>query len=204
MINLQEGIKLDEFRDVETKNYLDDLRKMKESTLGGVTLEEALEQVRLKARDNTRMPMPWHSTEKHGGFSDAGEPWTRLNTDLEICNVAQQESDKESVLNFWRTMLVIRREYAEALVFGDFEPLLIDDGPVFAYRRVPADDGKDLIPSIVVVLNMTMDDQVPFEMPKGDKKYRSLHSTTTKTEEMKGLRDKLVLSAFEGMMLVEV
>lgn len=120
-------------------------------------VHEVAHQVRLKARDHGRMPIPWDATRPQAGFSDGNTgtpPWTRLNSDFDLCNVAHQEKLSNSVLKFWRKMLVFRRQYSEALVFGDFTPVSLDNNPVFAYHKTPVERSNG-DPSLLVLLNLT-------------------------------------------------
>ena len=59
-------------------------------------------------RDGARTPMPWSSGNDHAGFSTA-EPWLPVDDAHPALSVAEQESDPESVLNFTREALRLRR-----------------------------------------------------------------------------------------------
>lgn len=45
----------------------------------------------------------------HGGFT-TGTPWMRVNDDYATWNVAAEAKDADSVLNFWKNMLRLRKE----------------------------------------------------------------------------------------------
>jgi alpha-glucosidase len=58
-------------------------------------------------RDNTRTPMVWDDSP-HGGFSTV-KPWLPVKAPQLARNVAGQDRDPHSVLNFYRAMLAFRR-----------------------------------------------------------------------------------------------
>lgn len=59
-------------------------------------------------RDGARTPMPWDgSLNVHAGFSD-GKPWLPLQDDHSSASVAAQQSDPDSVLNFYRAAIALR------------------------------------------------------------------------------------------------
>ena len=75
---------------------------------------------RFKGRDGCRTPMPWNAGP-HAGFS-SGEPWLPMPPEHVALNVAAQEADPDSVLNFARLVFALRRArpelHAGALAFN--------------------------------------------------------------------------------------
>jgi len=171
MQNLGADVPIDSYADIETKLFWRDIKARRQAAAKpgeGVDMSDVEEQVHLKARDHGRAPMQWDdSSYPLAGFSDAEvKPWTPMNSDADICNVAAQHDDPNSVLNFWRQMLAFRKEWAETIVFGDCEPIeaTINDEPVFAYRRRVADESKDA-KDLLVVLNMKGTKDVDYTLP---------------------------------------
>ncbi|KCZ83343.1 glycosyl hydrolase family protein [Hyphomonas adhaerens MHS-3] len=84
---------------------------------------------RTLGRDGARTPMPWEEGAPNAGFSQA-KPWLPVGADHPRLSVGVQEEDRESVLNFTRRLLDIRKG-SPALKWGDVsfvespEPLLI-------------------------------------------------------------------------------
>lgn len=172
MANLAEDIPIEEYMDIETKGFLHDLRMLRQAEEPDRTVElseivqEYADQIRLKARDHGRMPIPWDSSEHLAGFSNGDKktrPWARLNSDFDLCNVAHQEKLSNSVLKFWRKMLSFRRQYSESLVFGDFTPVALDNSPVFAYHKTSVENSP--AENLLVMLNMTNQTGVPVQLP---------------------------------------
>ncbi len=100
------------FRDVESLNYY------KELTDKGVKDAEAYETVKAGSRDNCRTPMCWDKTE-NAGFT-TGTPWIETIGSYDKINVASQQKDKNSVLNFYRKVIKLRHDCPE-LIYGEFE-----------------------------------------------------------------------------------
>lgn len=82
-------------------------------------------------RDRSRTPIPWDSS-KNAGFSKA-EPWLPLNDDWPTRNVAVQDAEPASMLNFYRAMLSLRRRH-RALSVGSFT-MLEGSQDVLCYLR---------------------------------------------------------------------
>jgi len=78
---------------------------------------------KFKGRDGCRTPLPWDSS-LHGGFSTA-QPWLPVVDEHLPLNVAVQETDPGSVLNFARRAFALRREHP-ALHAGD---IVFQDAP---------------------------------------------------------------------------
>jgi alpha-glucosidase len=88
-----------------------------------------------KGRDGCRTPMPWDATT-NAGFS-TGKPWLRVNPDYAGVNVESERRDPNSLLNFYRQVLALRRA-SPALQRGSYRAL--DQArDVFAYERATAD-----------------------------------------------------------------
>ena len=60
------------------------------------------------SRDGARTPMPWRAEQPNAGFSGA-EPWLPLGESHPSLSVDRQEVDPESLLNFTRECLELRR-----------------------------------------------------------------------------------------------
>ena len=69
--------------------------------------KKALQMAHYASRDNARTPVQW-SAEKNAGFT-AGKPWFKVNPNYVEVNVADQEKDPESLLNFYREAIRLRR-----------------------------------------------------------------------------------------------
>ena len=93
--------------------------------------------------------MQW-SDEANGGFTHAQEGWIKSNPNFSHINVAAQEGDETSVLNFFRQMIAFRKEH-KTLVYGDYESIQNGHPQIYAYRRWDEENGY------LVVLNFRGD-----------------------------------------------
>ena len=70
--------------------------------------EKRLQRLWYGSRDSARTPVQW-SAEENAGFT-TGTPWFYVNENYPQINVAQQEEDENSVLNFYRKAVKLRKE----------------------------------------------------------------------------------------------
>lgn len=147
MVNAPEEWGVEEYKDIDSTNYYHMVREM---TNGDPSkLKEALLAMQHLARDHSRLPMQW-SAEPNAGFSAASaKPWMRAHDNHTEVNVQAQEGNSSSVLAFWKTMMRLRKEYADVLVFGTFELLDEQNGQVFSYIKKSAER------SVLVTLNFS-------------------------------------------------
>ncbi len=88
---------------------------------------------KVKGRDGSRTPMPWHKEAKNAGFSLADEPWLPVPTDHLNRAVDVQSENPRSLLNTWRRLLHWQKQQP-ALNRGRCE-ILDTDEPIFGLIR---------------------------------------------------------------------
>jgi oligo-1,6-glucosidase len=135
---------IDEYEDIETRQMYEKLKAQKGDT------ETFLKDQQLTGRDNGRTPFQWTPGE-HAGFSTS-RPWLKVNPNHTSINRETEEKDRDSVLNFFRRLTRLRKQYP-ALVYGDYNLLTHDDSPVYAYTRTQ----KGL--TLAVLLNLSAETQ---------------------------------------------
>ncbi len=120
---------IDEVDDISTKNHY------RVALADGLTPDEAIKAVNVYSRDNGRVPFPW-TGGKNGGFT-TGTPWMKIHPDYVSVNAEDEAKDAESVLNFYKDMVSLRKsdEYCETLSVGDISPIMLDCDDVIAYVR---------------------------------------------------------------------
>jgi alpha-glucosidase len=116
----------EDFNDVYAKNQFA-LRRAE-----GATDTEIIAKLAETSRDNARTPMQWNK-EANAGFG-TGKPWLKVNPNFKNINVESQDSDPNSILNFYRKLSRVRREY-EVLIYGDYNLVIADHPTVYAYKR---------------------------------------------------------------------
>ena len=116
---------ISQYRDVESLNYYQIMLQ------NGRSEVEALEILGQRSRDNGRTPMQW-SGAPNAGFSD-GTPWITLPDNFQTINVQAEEQDKDSILNYYKTLIQLRKTYP---AISDGQIKFLDCGAdVFAYCR---------------------------------------------------------------------
>ncbi len=140
---------LEEYRDIESLNLY---KKLKEE---GMDEKKIMKKLFYGSRDHARIPMQW-SDQENAGFSK-NKPWINVNPNYKDINVETEEKDYDSVLNFTRKMIKLRKEN-KALVYGSFEQIRTSSN-IFAYYR-KLDDQK-----FMIIMNLTDKDQLyPFKI----------------------------------------
>ena len=114
-------------RDIETLNGWEQAQK------NGMSEEEFLSIANASGRDTARSPMQWDDAT-HAGFT-TGTPWMGVNKNKDVINVASQDSNPDSILNYFRQMISIQKE-SEALKFGRLEMVETGDSPLFVFHRI--------------------------------------------------------------------
>ena len=120
---------IDEYDDISTKN------EYQLALNAGCSVAEALEACYHRSRDNARTPVQW-SSEKNAGFT-SGTPWLKVNPNYQEINVAEQQVREDSVLNYYKRLIALRKspEWAEVFTYGRFVPVLESEEKIFAYER---------------------------------------------------------------------
>ena len=88
------------------------------------------------SRDNGRTPMQWSSGE-HAGFT-TGTPWLMVNPNYTEINVEDQQKQADSVLNYYKQLLKLRKS-DPVFTVGEIAPMFLDMDTVMAYIRSDGD-----------------------------------------------------------------
>jgi alpha-glucosidase len=135
MTNFPETWDMSEYKDVDSSNYYKMVAQR--TNYDAKALADAKASLQHLARDHSRVPMSW-STAPHNGFSPADskeKPWMRPLEDAEVCNAKQQQSDKSSVLAFWKRILQVRKSLNDLLVHGEYDDLDVENREVFCFSK---------------------------------------------------------------------
>ena len=125
MTNIKFG-SISDYRDISTINAY-----QHEKNTGG-DLQKFIEDKKRSARDNGRTPFQWDSSV-NAGFT-MGKPWLKINPNYKTVNEAAEESDSNSVLNYFRKIVKLHKENP-VLVYGKYTLLDEDNANVYAYTR---------------------------------------------------------------------
>lgn len=136
------GMKNIKFQSIEECNDIEAINAYREYTSDGrISPEDMMRYINTKGRDNARTPMQWDDTP-NAGFT-TGTPWFTVNPDYKEINVAEQEKDPESILNFYKKLIRLRKEYP-IIVYGSYKMLYPTHEAAVVYERVQ-DNEKLLI-----------------------------------------------------------
>ena len=94
--------------------------------------EKRLQTLWNGSRDSARTPVQW-SSEENAGFT-TGKPWFYVNENYKEINVADQENDPDSVLNFYRKAIKLRKTLS-AVRYGKYEEHFKNSSKLYTYTR---------------------------------------------------------------------
>ena len=139
----------------------------------GMAHEDIMEIIWATARGNSRTPMQWDETV-NGGFS-SGTPWLAVNPNYKEINVAQQLADEESILNFYKKMIQLKKSH-DVFTHGEYDLTLDNHPAIYAYTRT-------LDHEQVLILSNLTDQEVAFELEKMNLVFDQLMLSNYKVEE---------------------
>ncbi|SFK56508.1 alpha-glucosidase [Halobacillus dabanensis] len=131
---------IEDYDDVAAKN----LYKAKKEH--GLSHSEIMEILWNTSRDNSRTPMQWSSKE-NAGFT-TGSPWMKINPNYKEINVAQQDGDPHSILNYYKDMIRLKKKYG-LFTYGTYQLVSEDNPQVYAYTRTMGEK------TAIVITNLT-------------------------------------------------
>jgi alpha-glucosidase len=103
-----------------------------------------------KGRDGERTPMQWDASNPQAGFSSSAKTWLSVPANYKTINVQAELKDPESLLNWHKKLIAMRRELP-ALRDGGLVMLDTENPSTLSYVRTASAGAQ----AIVVALNMT-------------------------------------------------
>ena len=94
---------------------------------------DRLKKMWRSSRDSARTPVQW-SAEKNAGFTDGETTWMAVNENYKRINVAQQEADPDSILNFYRKAIKLRKSLS-CVRDGNYKEYRKNSGRIYMYSR---------------------------------------------------------------------
>ena len=184
MANASREWGVEDYIDVEGRNAYATIQKQREP---GADMSDVLQEPRLKARDNGRLPMQWN-TSNNAGFTQSDKPWMKVNDDYQDWNVEPQIRSKNSIFAYYKNMLALRNKEQDVFIYGTFK-MLDTQEEVFAYTMSKYDGSK-----VVLVLLNFSDSQQTFE----GKSYNGWARLTGDGEDEIAVQDFVKLKPYEG------
>ena len=116
-----------QFEDIKTKLLYREERE------AGKTHAYAMALLRKNSRENARTPMQWEGG-KHAGFTE-GIPWKPINPNYKKINVAAQLQDPQSILNYYKQLIQLRKRHA-VLIYGSYRLCFEENSQLYVYERI--------------------------------------------------------------------
>lgn len=145
-----------------------------------------------KGRDGCRSPMQW-SDAPFAGFSSASS-WLPVHPNYADRNVAAQQENPNSLFNFTKRLIALRREYA-ALRLGTFRILFCVDTGVLAFERQLGDQ------RILVYVNFTGGTRAASLVRDADPKQAAMLLSSIGRKEFYTSHNQFVLKPYEVLLL---
>lgn len=173
--------RIEDYRDIATLNQYEEIKKR------GGDISAFLEIQKQTSRDNARTPMQWDGN-LHAGFT-WGTPWINVNPDYVEVNVAEEEKNPDSVLNFFRKMIAFRKAY-KVLIYGSYHLIEPVHPQIFAYFR---EDSEQRL----LIVNNFSSRQAQIELPVNPE---MLEAKICNYRDFPELQGKMVLRPYEAVV----
>ncbi len=141
---------IDKYEDVQTVNHYHTYFTKEPE-------QKRMERVWRSSRESSRTPMQWDAGP-NAGFTE-GKPWFWVNPNYREINVADQEDDPESLLNFYREAVRLRSSLT-VVHYGTFRQFYPMSNKLFVYER------RSKSQRLLVICSYTAE-PVHFKAPKG-------------------------------------
>lgn len=185
MINAPKDWPIEDYKDIESISYYNSVAERTNND--PKALGHVMHSIQILGRDHARLPMQWDNSAYAGFTGRKDGAWMRVNeTYREGINVAAQQKNPRSVLNFWKKMLKMRKEYKDLFIHGSFHAFDMENQETFMFGKT---FGRQ---KAVVVLNFT-DEEQTFKLPDLDGKFQFLVGNV---EGVNGTEENL--QAYEG------
>jgi oligo-1,6-glucosidase len=141
---------IDQYEDIQSyKNYNTFFTRERE--------EKRMERIWRSSRDSARTPVQWDDSP-NAGFT-TGDPWFYVNPNFVDINVADQDEDPHSLLNFYRDAIALRKRLP-VVRYGSFRQYYPLSRKLFVYER------RSKGCRLLVICSYT-EKSVKFRPPKG-------------------------------------
>ena len=172
---------ISQYQDIVAKNGY-------EKTLNeGGDIEQYMAELKFLSRDNARTPMQWNDSE-HAGFT-TGTPWLPVNENYKEVNVAAENKDPNSCLNYFRDLVKLRMDNP-VLVYGDYQLLFPEDENVYAYTRQLGDK------KMLILLNFSTE-ETSLTIPEN---LQDLKLVKNNLADIEMEDSKLTLKAYQALI----
>lgn len=169
---------IEDYRDIESTNMYKELMESK-------PVEEVMEIIRTRSRDNSRTPIPWNN-EIHHGFSQK-KPWIDFSHLTPFMTVEEALNDHESIFYWYRKLIKIRHD-CPIVSHGVIEFIDLEHPACFNYRRHY--QGQHWL-----VINNFTEQEIPYSIPEN---HGRIYLSNVNRKE---LSQQLILQPYESLIL---
>ena len=148
-----------------------------------------MENQKESARDNSRTPFQWDGSP-NAGFTK-GVPWLKVNPNHTEYNVELQDEDPDSILNYFRKMIRVRKAHP-VLLYGFYHLLDKEHKQVYAYTRTLGDE------KFLILLNFSKE-SLDYKIPGTFRHDEEILINNYKTCEQH--KDKIHLQPYQAIVM---
>ena len=137
---------LDTYDDVDSKTMYQDV-VVKNKLMSH---DEFINGLLKNSRDNARTPMHWDNSVNNG-FNKGHKPWLHMNEYAKDINVLNQQNDENSVLNYYKKLIKLRKgNYKEYFINGEFERVIEKETSkdMFVFKKIINES------SLLIIINL--------------------------------------------------
>ena len=117
---------IDQYRDVQSiYQYYHNLKKLPE--------EKRIKKLWRSSRDSARTPVQWDDSP-NAGFTTGDSTWIDVNPNYTWLNAAQQAEDPDSILNFYKKAIALRKSL-KSVRYGKYQEHFPLSNTLYCYTR---------------------------------------------------------------------
>lgn len=143
---------------IQEVDDVESLRMYNERLEQGYPVEELIQSINAKGRDNARHPMQW-DTQRNAGFSTE-TPWLPVHPNYLKVNAEAALTDKHSLFYTYKQLIQLRKQ-VNVIVNGGYQAVETKNPLVLAYQRM---DEKEVLTIVVNFSDVIQQYQLPTQL----------------------------------------
>ncbi|KAF5485629.1 Alpha-glucosidase [Colletotrichum fructicola] len=158
MTNMPASWGIEEYKDIESGNFYSEALESGDQE----RIAKTMDGLRILARDHARIPFQWDDSPNAGFTKEGAKPWMRVHDDYKAINAAKQRGDPDSILEFYKKVLKMRRQYRDIFVFGSHKLLDPENEKTWIILKesaAPVKGREGVKRRALVVMNFSKDEE---------------------------------------------
>ncbi|WP_288226923.1 alpha-glucosidase [uncultured Enterococcus sp.] len=143
---------------IQEVDDVESLRMYNERLEQGYPVEELIQSINAKGRDNARHPMQW-DTQRNAGFSTENS-WLPVHPNYLKVNAEAALTDKHSLFYTYKQLIQLRKQ-VNVIVNGGYQAVETKNPLVLAYQRM---DEKEVLTIVVNFSDIIQQYQLPTQL----------------------------------------